>query len=208
MSAGDVTTQRLDAFADAAFAFAVSLMVVGAGAPAVDAKMLAASISAIPSFGIGFAIIVMFWHTHARWRALRGPGGMRATLLTLALIFVVLVYVTPLRAMAQSFAAFLGGRGGGFEGGLGRLFAIYGSGFVAMAALTALLFVDVAASADRVAAVRAQARGEAIIWGIAAVTGAISTLMSLQRATEFHAPWVYASLPLTIGLFAWRYRWN
>ena len=58
------------------------------------------------------------------------------------LVFLVLIYVQPLRAMARSFSTFLGGGGTPFGGDVGDLFLIYGAGFVAMAATTAALFVE------------------------------------------------------------------
>jgi hypothetical protein len=60
--------------------------------------------------------------------------------------------------------------------------------------------------ADRL--VRIGARGEKIIWLILAATGIVSTLLSLNRSTAPLGPLVYPSLPLTVGLFAWRYRWK
>ena len=54
-------TSRLDNFTDAAFAFAVSLLVIGgAGAP-VDFDRLVLALGDIPASAFGFAVVVMFW---------------------------------------------------------------------------------------------------------------------------------------------------
>jgi len=63
---------RLDAFVDAAFAFAVTLIVIGgAGVPRSYAE-LEAALTGGPAYAIGFALVAMFWHAHLRWRRLGG----------------------------------------------------------------------------------------------------------------------------------------
>ena len=199
---------RVDAFTDAAFAFAVTLLVVGAGGE-IDATALARVVASIPAFAIGFAIIAMFWLGHVRWRRYRGDGDWRSLLLTLALVFVTLVYVAPLRAMAASFATFLGASGGqAFAGDLGQLFAVYGSGFAAMALLLALLFGDARRNQALSPQERAAVGGERWIWVILTVTGVASTVLAMIPATARIAPLLYMTSPLTIGLFVWRWDWD
>ncbi len=193
---------RLDAFTDAAFAFAVSLMVIGgAGAP-LDYSGLVRSILSIPSFAIGFATIGMFWHAHVRWRAVRGEGDTLSTMLTFLLVFLVLIYVYPLRAMAVATASFATGSGDHFGGSLAGLFAIYGGGFMAMSAAVALLFADAMRNRALEPNRRHAARGELAIWSILAVTGLVSTVAALVPASARFAPWAYATLPLTTGVFS------
>jgi uncharacterized membrane protein len=204
----DSSSTRLDAFVDAAFAFAVTLLVIGGSAPPTSYAMLESAMAEVPAFAIGFAIIAMFWFGHVRWRHYRGEGGWPSMLLTVLLIFLVLVYVQPLRAMARSFSTFLGGGGTPFEGSVGELFFVYGLGFVAMAATTALLLIGAARSDDVEPESRASARGEAIIYLILVVTGLVSIVMTRFAATAVFSPLAYATLPLSIGLFAARYDWG
>lgn len=200
--------QRLDAFTDAAFAFAVTLMVAGTGGMAPDYRQLEAALAAAPSFAIAFAIIAMFWLAHVRARRMVGDGDRRFLLLTLALVFSVLIYVHPLRAMASSFADYLTGAGGGYGGQLGPMFALYGAGFILMSLLTAGLFQVARRSAEVGAPDRREATGHVVIWLILAATGLVSTLFTFFQATVGVAPMVYATLPITIGLFSARYRWT
>src|SRR5690349_3614405 len=97
---------RLDAFVDAAFAFAVTLLVIGGGEPPGAYAELAAVMQRIPAFAVGFVLLGMFWHAHVRWRRLCGNGSFVAVLLSFALVFLVLVYVYPLRMMADSMVAY------------------------------------------------------------------------------------------------------
>jgi uncharacterized membrane protein len=198
---------RLDNFTDAAFAFAVSLLVIGgAGAPA-DINALLSALGDIPAFAFGFAIVVMFWFAHVRWRRLRGEGDWRSLCLTLLLVFLVLIYIQPLRAMAAATAIFFTGQGGGFRGNVASLFAVYGTGFVLMTLTLAALFADARRNPDLDPASRAEAKGEVGIWLILAATGIVSVLLSLTRFGAF-AAFAYSTLPVTIGLFVRRHDWT
>ncbi|MDQ3144011.1 MAG: TMEM175 family protein, partial [Pseudomonadota bacterium] len=82
---GERMTDRLDNFTDAAFAFAVSLLVIGGARAPEDFAALILSLGDIPASAFGFAIMAMFWLGHVRWRKLRGDGDSLAVLLTLPL---------------------------------------------------------------------------------------------------------------------------
>jgi hypothetical protein len=201
-------TSRLDNFTDAAFAFALTLLVIGGSDPPTSTAMLAAAVAEVPAFAIGFAIIAMFWFAHVRWRTYRGDGDWLSALLSVLLVFLVLIYIQPLRAMARAFSTFLGGSGTPFAGDIGDLFFIYGAGFVAMAATMAGLFLEARRNPAFDGIHRAAVRGEVMIWLILIVTGLVSIVMTRFEAIEDFAPLVYATLPITIGLFTWRYRWE
>jgi uncharacterized membrane protein len=201
-------TARLDAFTDAAFAFAVTLLVIGGSDAASTYEGLAAAVAEVPTFAIGFAIVAMFWFAHVRWRSYRGDGDWLSVLLSLLLIFLVLIYIQPLRAMARSLSGFLGGSGTPFVGDLGDLFVIYGAGFVAMSLATAALFAEALRGPRLDREYRAVARGELIVWLILAATGLVSIALACFEATEKIAPAVYATLAVTIGIFTARYDWT
>ena len=200
-------TQRLDNFTDAAFAFAVSLLVIGgAGAPQ-DFDQLIGALGDIPAFAFGFAIVVMFWLAHVRWRQLRGDGDVRSMILTLLLVFLVLIYIQPLRGMAAATGLWFTGQGSGFRGSLSGLFAVYGTGFVAMSLTTAGLFSEALRNPALDAAGRANARGERVVFLIHAGTGLVSILISMTRYGTW-AAMAYTTLPISIGLFTSRYDWT
>ena len=201
-------TGRLDNFTDAAFAFAVTLLVIGGTDSPTSQAMLTGAVAEVPAFAIGFAIIIMFWLAHLRWRTYRGEGDWLSVLLSVLLVFLVLVYVQPLRAMARAFSTYLGGSGTPFRGDLGDLFLIYGAGFVAMAAATAGLFAEALRAPPADPERRAAIRGELIVWTLLAATGLVSILLAVFEATERIAPWVYVTLPISIGLFTARYDWT
>jgi len=200
-------TERLDNFTDAAFAFAVSLLVIGGARAPETFEALLGSLGDIPAFAFGFAIMAMFWLGHLRWRRLRGEGGKLATLLTLVLIFLTLIYVQPLRAMAGATGLFFTGQGKMFGGSLPGLFAVYGTGFVAMAATMVALYWECLRNEAMTRSQRAEAVGERGIWIIVALTGLASILISMTRFGVW-AAMAYSTLPISIWLFTRRHDWE
>lgn len=205
ITAGDAA-KRLDAFVDAAFAFAVTLLVIGGGDVPAGYSDLEQAMRSAPAFAIGFAFIAMFWHGHVRWRGYRTRGGALPVLVSLALVFLVLIYVYPLRLMAMSLVEFVTRdiRTIRSEGEVAGLFALYGVGFMAMAGAMAALFATGRDSQPDSEARRGVV-GEMVIWLILAGSGLLSAVLS--RLSPVLAPWVYSLLPIAIGLFAWRHDW-
>jgi uncharacterized membrane protein len=197
---------RIDAFTDSAFAFAVSLLVIGGTEAPKNFGQLERALYDIPAFAFGFGVIAVFWLGHVRWRSLRGSGTAVSLALTLLLVFSVLIYVQPLRSMAAVTSIAFSAQGAGFKGSLPSLFAVYGSGFALMAAVMAGLFHEVLGN-EPAGPKRARAAGERGIWSILAATGALSFAISFTRYGVW-AAMIYMTLPLTIGLFARRHRWS
>lgn len=200
-------TSRLDNFTDAAFAFAVSLLVIGGARAPEDFDQLVIALGDLPAFAFGFAIIGQFWLGHVRWRAARGDGDWLSLTLTLLLVFLTLVYVQPLRGMAAATGLWFTGQGQGFGGSLSGLFAVYGTGFVAMSLTMAGLWEETIRGSRLKPAERGLAKGERGIWLILAATGLLSILVSLTRYGIF-AAMIYATLPVTIFWFAKRHDWD
>jgi uncharacterized membrane protein len=197
---GSDSAKRLDALVDAAFAFAVTLLVIGGGdVPSAYADLDRAMRNA-PAFAIGFAFIAMFWHGHVRWRAHRHGGGVLPVLLTLFLVFLVLVFVYPLRLMAISLVEFISRDVVTIRAAdeVANLFLIYGLGFMAMAGTMAALFGLTLFRRAHDPESRDTLVDERAIWLILASSGLISALVS--RVTPA-APWVYALLPIPITLY-------
>lgn len=94
---------RMEAFVDAAFAFAVTLLVISLDSVPSSIPELVLALKGIPAFAASFALIAMFWWTHAVWSRRYGLQDGLSVLLSLVLVFLVLVYVYPLRMLFSSF---------------------------------------------------------------------------------------------------------
>lgn len=204
-NSGEDSANRLDAFVDAAFAFAVTLLVIGGGDVPTRYDDLEGAMRNAPAFAIGFAFLAMFWHGHVRWRGYRSRDGRLPVLLSLALVFLVLVYVYPLRLMSISLAEFIARdiRTIRSAAEVGRLFTLYGLGFMAMAGAMAALFGS-SLSEQRDADQRKGVVAETVIWLILAGSGALSALIAQFSPTM--APWIYSLLPIATGLITWRHK--
>ena len=203
-------TQRLDAFVDAAFAFAVSLLIIAGGEPLRSFEDLLGALLRIPAFLGGFALISLFWMAHRTWSSLGSRRDGLSTLLSLAVVFSVLVFVFPLRLLIESAAHFLSGGllpGQGLIenfGQLGWTYLIYGLGFAVLSLLYALLFRHARDSlADEQA--RHAAHEWARTWALAAVVGVLSGLVAMTPLVS-RTPWlpgmIYWLIPLGIWMFA------
>ncbi|MEP1445489.1 MAG: TMEM175 family protein [Paraglaciecola sp.] len=98
---------RIEVFSDAAFAFAVTMLVISLSTIPQNFNELLTALQRIPSFAASFAVMMLIWISHRRWSQRFGLDDGASTFLTLALIFVVLVYVYPLKLiMDLMFYAF------------------------------------------------------------------------------------------------------
>ena len=98
---------RLEAFVDAAFAFAVTLLVISFDGLPKNADELVLAYKGIPAFAASFVLLAMFWRAHERWSRWYGLDDNFSTTLSLMLVFLVLVYVYPLRMLFASFFQFV-----------------------------------------------------------------------------------------------------
>ncbi len=204
-------TARLDAFVDAAFAFAVGLLVVTSGSPD-SLDDLRSLLWASPAFAFSFALLMIFWAAHRHYGRMAPRRDGTSFVLSLAVVFAVLMFVYPLRLLSQAMVRFLSG--GTIVSGptltrwndLELLYVVYGLFFAVLAGLTAALFLHAVRAADRVGltdkpAAREQAGRWAVIGAVGGVSAATALLIPLSTA-----PWlpgaVYWLIPILMGL--WR----
>lgn len=90
---------RIEAFTDAAFAFAVTLLMIGGGRVPGNVAQLIGMLPQVPGYAASFALLCLFWHAHYTWYRRYGIEDGRSVLLSLLLVFLVLIYVYPLRMM-------------------------------------------------------------------------------------------------------------
>jgi len=134
---------RIEAFSDAVFGFALTLLVVSLEAPRTYDDMMA-SVHALPAFAASFAILLMIWQEHHNFFRRYGVHDGVTIWLNGLLLFVVLFYVYPLKFLMTMLVGpqglMLGGRPEGVTAAqVPGLMSMYGIGFVAVFLLLATL---------------------------------------------------------------------
>jgi uncharacterized membrane protein len=135
---------RLEAFSDTVFAFALTLLVVGLEVPR-DYEKLMALMMGFPAFACCFALLVWIWSEHNTFFRRFGMQDAYTVVLNAILLFVVLLYVYPLKFMFDSlFSGVLLKRADAPEPmqpyQLANASAIYAVGFMCVFIVFALLY--------------------------------------------------------------------
>jgi len=179
---------RLDTFVDAAFAFVLTLLVISFDEIPSNIPEMLAAVKRIPGFAASFVTLMMFWLQHRQWSRRYGLENTGTILHSLTLIFVMLVYVYPLRMVAEGMFATLTG---GYLStsyqietyyDLRLIFIFYSGGFLAMSLLISHLNRLAMRSSTLLALNSIEKRKTRIamqVWALAAGWGLLSILLAL-----------------------------
>ena len=130
---------RLETFIDAAFAFAVTMVVIAADRVPDDINTLLAAFKNVPTFVASVVVLGIFWRGHWLWSRRYGLEDGVSSFVSWALLVTVLIYIYPMKALFGSMFYLLS------DGQLGQslgirtetqarsLFSIYALGFTAIA---------------------------------------------------------------------------
>lgn len=115
---------RIEAFSDAMFAFAATLLVVSLGTDTSD-SIIDIDLKSFAGFAISFFVLLTFWYLH--YNFFRRTNYMDNWLIAInaILLFVVLYYVFPLKSLINSWFT----TEGMTMEKLASLFELYGLGF-------------------------------------------------------------------------------
>jgi low temperature requirement protein LtrA len=134
---------RLEAFSDAVFAFALALLVVSIEAPTSYAELVDRMVGGA-SFACCFALLIWIWYEHNSFFRRFGLQDGVTIVLNALLLFVVLLYVYPLKFMFDSWFARFAPRLKPPEPmqlwELANAATIYAVGFIAIFVLFALFY--------------------------------------------------------------------
>jgi hypothetical protein len=137
---------RLEVFVDAAFAFALTMLVISFDAIPGSYDEIILAIKNIPAFVVAVIQLLWIWNTHNIWSRRFGLDTTWTVVLSAALLIVMLIYIYPMRIMA-------GGMFSWFTGGylpsnfmlasldqLRSMFVFLGIGFVSLCLVFVLMY--------------------------------------------------------------------
>lgn len=151
---GDVT--RIENLSDIVFALSLSLIAVASGPPATFTELMGIFRGGF-AFAFGFAILLLIWNYHYIYFRRYGLSDQKTVFLNALLLFVVLMFVYPLRFLAdfifELIPAFftnfdtVARMVGGIENGE-KLLIIYSFGYAAVFLIIAGLYGHAASKRD------------------------------------------------------------
>jgi hypothetical protein len=200
---------RLETFIDAAFAFAVTMMVIAAERVPDDITTLLAAFKHVPAFIASIVVLGIFWRGHWLWSRRYGLEDGVSIFISWALLVTILIYIYPLKAIFGSmFYMFSDGRLGQplglrTEAQFRTIFAIYAIGFTAIALEIQMLYLrawqlrgPLRLNERELFLTREDIRG----WSIPTVVGLTSLVLALTLPIDHLSwcGWIYFSMVIIV----------
>ena len=194
---------RLETFIDAAFAFAISMLVIAAQQIPDNIQALLAAFKNVPTFVCSIAVLGIFWRGHWLWSRRYGLEDSVSILISWAMIVTILIFIYPLKAIfgAMWYLLSSGQVGRPFslhttESQARAIFAIYALGLIAISAEILLLNLRAWQLREPLrlnTRERLMTRGELTGWSIPVSVGLVSLVFSFTLPIEKIAwcGWVY-----------------
>jgi uncharacterized membrane protein len=198
---------RLETFTDAAFAFAVTLLVISVDDVPNSFAEFQAALEGVPAFVMCFVQLMVFWWGHHVWSRRYGLEEGWDIVLSLSLVAIVLVYIYPLRIIFTAFVANVssGSLGESFvtPSQLGEMFVTFGLFFGLLAGMLVLHFVRAYLLREQLALNAreiVETRGDIASWSVVSLTGFVSMSLAivLPDMLKPSAAYTYYSLTLTM----------
>ena len=209
---------RLETFIDAAFAFAVTMLVIAGGQVPGDIQGLLEAFRNVPAFVASIAVLSIFWRGHWLWSRRFGLEDGVSILISWGMLVTILIYVYPLKLLFNGMFYYLTNHAVGqlvaahTPGQVRALFAIYGLGFSAIALEILLLNLRAWRLREALqlnAHEKFMTRSELLGWSLPLTIGLISVVLALTLPPEHvqWAGWIYVSMAVLVPLQRrWRSR--
>src|SRR5262245_46343205 len=206
-----IAMTRLETFIDAAFAFAITMLVIAAQQIPDDIETLLAAFKNVPAFVASIVVLGIFWRGHWLWSRRYGLEDGVSIFISWAMIVTMLIYIYPLKAIFSSMWFYLsGGRvghllGAHSESQVRALFALFALGFTAIALEMVLLNLRAWQLREPLrlnARERAMTFHEVTGWSIPVGIGVVSLVLALclPRDEIQWSGWVYFSMAFLVPL--------
>jgi uncharacterized membrane protein len=203
---------RLETFIDAAFAFAITMLVIAAQQIPDNIQALLSAFKNVPTFVCSIAVLGIFWRGHWLWSRRYGLEDGASILISWTMIATILIFIYPLKAIFGAMWYLLSNGQVGqplslhtTESEARALFAIYALGTVCISVEILLLNLRAWQLREPLrlnAAERLVTRGELEGWSIPVSVGIVSLVFALTLPIEKIAwsGWIYFSMVLLVPL--------
>src|SRR6476659_4940452 len=203
---------RLETFIDAAFAFAISMLVIAAPQITDNIVGLPAAFKNVPTCVCSIAVLGIFWRGHWLWSRRYGLEDSASILISWAMIVTILIFIYPLKAIfgAMWYLLSSGQVGQPFslhttESQARTIFAIYALGLIAISAEILLLNLRAWQLREPLrlnARERLMTRGELTGWSVPVSVGIVALIFALTLPAEQiqWSGWVYFSMIILVPL--------
>ena len=210
---------RLETFVDAAFAFAVTMLVIAAQQIPDDITSLLAAFKNVPTFVCSIGVLGIFWSGHWLWSRRYGLEDGASILISWGLVVTILIFIYPLKAIfgAMWYLLSNGQVGQTFslhtsESQARAIFAIYALGLIVISAEILLLNLRAWQLREPLrlnVREREMTRAELTGWSIPISVGLASLVLAVSLPIEQIAwcGWIYFSMAILVPVYrAWRRR--
>lgn len=206
-----IAMTRLETFIDAAFAFAITMLVIATQQIPDDIETLLAAFKNVPAFVMSIIVLGIFWWGHWLWSRRYGLEDGVSIFISWAMIVTMLIYIYPLKAIFSAMWFLIsGGRVGHVLGAHSEpqfraLFAVFALGFTAIALEMVLLNLRAWQLRE---ALRLNLRERAMTfreitgWSIPVGVGIVSLVLALclPKTQIEWSGWIYFSMIILVPL--------
>jgi uncharacterized membrane protein len=136
---------RLETFIDAAFAFAITMLVIAGQSIPNDIETLLGAFKNVPAFLSSIFVLGIFWRGHWLWSRRYGLEDGISIFISWAMLVTILIYIYPLKVVFDAMWNFLSNHRVGQtiavrdNEQVRQLFAVYALGFATIALEVMLL---------------------------------------------------------------------
>ncbi len=185
-------TSRLEALFDVVLAMALTLTVISLEIPQTFDDLMA-SFAKLPSFAVCFVILLMCWYYHFQFHRRYGIENFPLVIMSGLLLFIILVYVYPLKFLYS--VLFAPANAAGLNPAQGQtLIVLYSAGFAAIFAMFAVMNLyafacrmELELDANEIVLTKSAIGTHGVYVGVAC----LSMLMIWTRLGGIWAGWIY-----------------
>lgn len=191
------STTRVEAFVDAAFAFALTLLLIAGDHIPSSVHALVEALKGLPASALSFLLILKFWSGHVKWTKRYGLDDASTNRLSLLLVFLVLIFVYPMRMVFEALCnsmsmGFLPATFSAEVKDIPVLFIVFGFAFGSLSLVMASLYGHAWQQRDALGlsdAERIHTRVDGLNWLIVAAVAAISIICALLIPARPESGW-------------------